>query len=199
MITPMCNKKPLAVSKGSADGADKDTADAVKALTAALEKSQMSLKVTYPAHPCLMCPRCTLATMCFPFRPGQHATPLCQLQKIAMGRQGTTSTATALMCSHGAQCKYATHSPVLPDLCHARLQEMSDVAALLEADLQAANAAAKVAAFKKEEDDAQALKCQQVRSFFCVRLTGSLSCVVETPQEHTCTCLCKRTSLHCAE
>ena len=82
MITPMCNKKPLAVSKGSADGADKDTADAVKALTAALEKSQKSLKVTYPAHPCLMCPRCTLATMCFPFRPGQHATPLCQLPKL---------------------------------------------------------------------------------------------------------------------
>ena len=37
------------------------------------------------------------------------------------------------------------------------------MAALPETDLQAANAAAKVAAFKKEEDDAQALQRQQVR------------------------------------
>ena len=87
VVTPMY-KKPQAVGKGSGEGGDKDAADAVKALTAALEKSQMSLKVTYPTHPCLMmCPCCTPANECFPLHHGQRATPVRQLSEVAVGRQ----------------------------------------------------------------------------------------------------------------
>lgn len=43
----------------------------------------------------------------------------------------------------------------------ACLQEMSDMAALLEADLQTANAAAKEKSIQKERDDAKALERQQ--------------------------------------
>ena len=43
---------------------------------------------------------------------------------------------------------------------------MSGAAAVLEADLQKANAAVKEASIKKEEDDAEALKSQQVRVSF---------------------------------
>ena len=37
------------------------------------------------------------------------------------------------------------------------------MAALLEADLQAANATAEMAAARKERDDAEVVKCQQVK------------------------------------
>lgn len=56
----MCTKKRPPISKGSAEGADKDTADTIKALTAALETSQKSLKVDHLTHPCLMCSHCAL-------------------------------------------------------------------------------------------------------------------------------------------
>ncbi len=46
--------------------------------------------------------------------------------------------------------------------CCVWLQEMSDLAALLEADLQKASAAAKEAAAEKALDDAQALEREQV-------------------------------------
>ncbi|CAL5223444.1 g5962 [Coccomyxa viridis] len=130
-VTPMCAEKRPPVSVGSAEGAN--TTDATKALRAELKTSQMSLKASHPTYPCLMCPNCTPALECFPLHCGQHTTALRQLLKLALGRQGGTAIAL----------------------------EMSDMAALLEADLQTANAAAKEKSIQKERDDAKALERQQ--------------------------------------
>ncbi len=56
---------------------------------------------------------------------------------------------------------FATDIPL--ESCCVWLQELSDLAALLEADLQKASAAAKEAAAAKALHDARAKECQQVR------------------------------------
>ena len=74
MVTPMCTKKPPAVSDGSTEGANNAPSDATKALMTELETTHMRLKVNHLTHPCLMCPHCTPATQCIHLHLGQRAT-----------------------------------------------------------------------------------------------------------------------------
>ena len=66
------------------------------------------------------------------------------------------------------------------------LQDMTELAALVEADLQKLNAAAKEAAAKKAVDDAKVLEREQVR--FCPfgRTPGPSLCMLARPQGSTC-------------